>query len=69
MTTKRYGQENYIANGMGIPAHDYIDITNNGDGNATQIQYYLGGSGGTLVAQVDMTYDVNGALETVTRSV
>jgi len=67
--TRKYGEENYIANGLGIPAHDYISNTYDGSNNLTQTEYYLGGSGGTNVATIVMTYDGNGNLLTVERTV
>lgn len=67
--TKKYGEENYISNGLGIPAHDYISNTYDGSNNLTQSDYYLGGSGGTLVATIVMTYDVSNNILTVERTV
>ena len=54
-------------NGLSVPAHDFINNTYDGK-NLTKVEYYVGGAGGTLVATVDMTYDVNGNVITVSRS-
>jgi hypothetical protein len=64
----KYGKENYIANGMGIPAHDYIANTYNGDGNLTAVTYKIGGASGEVVAILEMTYDVSNNLLTVERT-
>lgn len=67
--TKKYGDENYISNNMGIPAYDYIANTYDVNDNLTQIVYRLGGSTGTIVATVVMTYDGSNNLLTVERTV
>ena len=67
-TTKSFGANNFITNGLGIPAHDYIANTYTGN-NLTQVVYRLGGSGGTIVATVVMTYDGSDNLLTVDRTV
>jgi len=54
---------------LGIPAHDYISNTYDGSNNLTQTVYYIGGSGGTIVATIVMTYDGNGNLLTVDRTI
>jgi hypothetical protein len=63
----QYGKENYIANGMGIPAHDYVFNVYDGNNNLINIEYRIGGATGQVVAVVAMTYDVSNNLETVTR--
>ena len=68
-TTKAFGANNFIQNGLGVPAHDYISNTYDGSSNLTQTDYYIGGSGGTIVATIVMTYDGNGNLLTVDRTV
>lgn len=67
--TKKYGDENYISNNMGIPAYDYIANTYDVNDNLTQVVYRLGGSTGTIVATVVMTYDGSNNLLTVERTV
>ncbi len=51
--------------GMFIPPHDHVTNTYSGS-NLTQIVYRLGGSSGRVVATIDMTYNVNDDVETVT---
>lgn len=53
--------------GLGIPAHDYISNTYT-NGNLTGVVYKTGGAAGTTVATLTLTYDVDGNLETVTRT-
>ena len=53
--------------GLGIPAHDYISNTYT-NGNLTGVVYKTGGAAGTTVATLALTYDVDGNLETVTRT-
>lgn len=67
--TKKYGDENYISNNMGIPAYDYLANTYDVNDNLTQVVYRLGGSTGTIVATVVMTYDGSNNLLTVERTV
>ena len=64
----KYGKENYIANGMGIPAHDYIANTYNGGGNLATVTYKIGGASGTIVAVLEMTYDGSNNILTVART-
>jgi len=50
---------------------DYVDITNSEIGGQTvptQVVYKMGGSGGTTVATLTLTYDVNANLETISKS-
>ena len=68
-TTRAFGEENIISNGLGIPAHDYISNTYDGSDNLTDTIYRLGGSTGTIVAHLVMTYDANNNLLTVDRVV
>lgn len=65
--TKKYGDENYISNLMGIPAYDYVSNTYDGNNNLINTEYRLGGSSGDVVAVVAMTYDGNNNLLTVER--
>ena len=62
------GGDAYPKDGLGVPPHDYLINTYTGD-NLTKTEFKRGGSGGTIVAVLDMTYDGNGNLLTVTRSV
>ena len=52
--------------GLNIPKHDYVGMTYTGD-DLTTVVYKTGGSGGTTVATVTMTYSA-GKLLTITRS-
>ena len=65
--TKKFGEENYIPNPMGVPAHDYINNEYT-EGNLTTVTYRLGGSTGDIVAVLVMTYDVDGNVLTVERT-
>lgn len=48
---------------------DYISVTaKNGSGDPTTIVYKTGGSGGTTVATLTITYDVDGDFESATVS-
>lgn len=51
--------------GMFIPPHDHVTNTYSGS-NLTQIVYRIGGSSGRIVATIDMSYNVNDDVETVT---
>ena len=53
--------------GLEIPTHDYIANTWTG-ANLTETVFKRGGSSGTVVATLTMTYDGSGNLLTVTRS-
>lgn len=53
--------------GFSIPAHDYISCGYSGS-NLTSVVYKSGGSGGTTVATLTLTYDGSNNLLTVTRS-
>ena len=67
--TKKHGPENYISNGMGIPAHDYIVNTYDGNNNILNATYKLGGSTGEIVGVLEMTYDGNNNVLTIERTV
>tara|TARA_B100000424_G_C22846540_1_gene451521 strand:+ start:345 stop:566 length:222 start_codon:yes stop_codon:yes gene_type:complete len=59
--------------GLSIPEHDYVSMTYAGTGNAgaddpTTITYKKGGSGGTTVATLTLTYAATGRVSTITRS-
>jgi hypothetical protein len=53
--------------GLEIPAHDYISLTYSGT-DLTGVVYKRGGSGGTTVATLALTYDGSGNLTSVTKS-
>jgi hypothetical protein len=53
--------------GLNVPVHDYISLSYT-SGNLTGAVYKSGGSGGTTVATVAMTYDGSGNLLTVTKT-
>ena len=65
---KKYSRETDMSNPLGIPAHDFINNTYDVDGNLTVVEYKLGGSAGTVVATLTMTYDATGNVLTVTRT-
>lgn len=66
--TDKHGSENFIANGLGIPAHDYIANTYDGGGNLSTVTYRFGGATGDIVAVLDLAYDGSNRLTSVTRS-
>jgi hypothetical protein len=68
--SKEFGTHESTYGGMAVPPHDHLVNTYTGD-NITTVQYYRGGQqeNGTLVAQLDLTYDVSGNILTVTRTV
>ncbi len=53
--------------GLSIPEHDYISCTYTGS-NLTGVVYKLGGSSGTTVATLVLTYDGSNNLTSVTKS-
>lgn len=55
------------ANKLVPEEYDYIELGYTGTVLST-VTYKTGGSGGTTVALVTLTYDSNGNLETVTRT-
>lgn len=56
-----------IFNSLVTQAYDYISISYTGD-NITGVVFKTGGSGGTTVATLALTYDANDRLLTVTKS-
>lgn len=44
-----------VSEGLDIPAFDSIVLSYSGS-NVTQAQYYIGGTGGTLVATISLAY-------------
>ena len=56
-----------VAQGFGIPEHDYVANTYTGT-NLTQVVYRRGGAGGAIVATLALTYDGSGNLLTIAKS-
>ena len=58
--------------GINIPLHDYIALTyvaaGNGVGEIETVVYKTGGSGGSVVATLTLTYDANDKVVSVTKS-
>ena len=61
------GGDAVMRDGLEIPTHDFIQNTYTGS-NLTKVEFKRGGSGGKVVATLDMTYDGSDNLLTVTRS-
>ena len=55
-----------ILDSLGIGAYDYLSMSYTGS-NLTGVTYYLGGSGGTVVATLSLTYDGSNNLTSVTK--
>lgn len=53
--------------GLSIPEHDYMDLAYTG-GNLTEVVYKQGGSTGTTVATLTLTYDGSNNLVSVAKS-
>lgn len=66
IATGRYSARQ-VETGLSVPEHDYIGITNDVNGNPTTVVYRVGGASGQIVSTVNMTYDGNGYLTSVTR--
>jgi hypothetical protein len=64
--TGRYSSRQ-MESGLSVPEHDYIGITNDANGNPTTVVYRAGGASGQIVSTVNMGYDGNGFLTSVTR--
>jgi len=56
-----------VTEGLSIPKHDYISLAYSGT-TLTGVVYKTGGSGGTTVATVVLTYDGSNNLTSVTKS-
>lgn len=56
-----------VESGLSVPEHDFINITNDANGNPTQVVYRNGGASGTIVATLMLGYDLNGYLNSVSR--
>ena len=61
------GGTSLATRGLNLPSHDYIENTYTGN-NLTRTVFKRGGASGETVATLDMTYDGNNNLLTVTRS-
>ena len=64
---KEDGNLSYVV-GMAIPKYDYIEMSYDTNGNLTQTVYKQGGSSGTTVATLSMSYDANNNLISVAKS-
>jgi len=42
--------------GIGVSAHDYIDIKYDDSGNISGVKYYIGGPDGVLVSELILTW-------------
>ena len=58
------GQPLDVVNGLSIPEHDYIGMTYSGT-TLTGVVYKEGGSGGTTVASLSLTYSGSNLIEVV----
>ena len=67
MTLSIGGGDAVMRDGLEIPTHDFIQNTYTGS-NLTKVEFKRGGSGGKVVATLDMTYDGSSNLLTVARS-
>ncbi len=56
-----------VLQGLNIPPHDFISLGYTGN-DLTSVVYKSGGSGGTVVATLALTYDGGGNLTSVTRT-
>lgn len=56
-----------VINGLSIPEHDYIALSYTGS-NLTGVVYKTGGSNGTTVATLTLTYDGSNNLTSITKS-
>jgi|LULO01.1.fsa_nt_gb hypothetical protein len=62
-----------VLKGLSIPAHDYVALTYTGADNAgsedpNTITYKMGGSSGTTVATLTITYAAAGRIATITKA-
>jgi hypothetical protein len=64
-----YADANYITNPMGIPAHDFVKLDYDTNGNLTAVDYFIGENqdSGTKVARQELSYDGSGNLTSVER--
>ena len=61
------GGDAVMRDGLEIPTHDFVQNTYTGS-NLTKVEFKRGGSGGKVVATLDMAYDGSNNLLTVARS-
>ena len=52
--------------GIGVNAHDYIDLSYDSEGNISDVKYFVGGPDGLLVSQLILTW-AGGNLQNVRR--
>lgn len=66
---KRFGVQDQAFGNMGVPPHDHLVNTYDGSNNLTNVKYYRGGkqANGKLIAEINLTYDGAGNIQTVTR--
>ena len=62
-----------VIEGLSIPEHDHVALAYTGANNAgaddpNTITYKMGGSGGTTVATLTLTYAAAGKISTITRA-
>ena len=50
--------------GIGVNAHDYVDLTYDGEGNVIEVKYFIGGPDGLLVTHLILNYQ-SGNLKSV----
>lgn len=43
--------------GIGVNAHDFIDISYGDDGNISEVKYFIGGPDGLLVSHLILTWN------------
>lgn len=52
--------------GIGVNAHDYVDLAYDGEGNISDVKYFVGGPDGLLVSHLILTWS-GGLLQNVRR--
>lgn len=57
-----------VIQGLSVPDHNHVTLGNYVGSNPGTVIFRQGGSGGTIVATLTLTYDGNGNLLTVSRS-
>ena len=50
--------------GLGVNAHDYVALTYDGEGNVTDVKYFVGGPDGLLVTHLILDY-TNGLVQSI----
>lgn len=61
------GQPLAVVNGLSVPKHDYVALSYTSN-NLTGVVYKTGGSSGTTVATLVLTYDGSNNLTSITKS-